>query len=110
MAHCHVNISNYIQFYTKCCAPSGSVSILLPLHAWRRLARHKDGVDTTIARDIHVAPEHLHGEIHHEITRDILADPKFDPENLKRGYMEDFFLDEHSQLEKRIAIGVFLYI
>ena len=48
----------------------------------------------------------IQGEIHHEITNDILKDVQYDEGDTKRGYMEDFFLDEGSQLEKRIAIGV----
>ena len=36
---------------------------------------------------------------------DIIPDKKYDIDNVKLGYMEDYFLDEESQLEKRLAIG-----
>ena len=39
------------------------------------------------------------------MTVDIIPDKKYDIDNVKLGYMEDYFLDEDSQLEKRLAIG-----
>jgi len=46
-----------------------------------------------------------HSEIVHRMTTDIIPDKKYDIDNVKLGYMEDYFMDEESQLEKRIAIG-----
>ena len=45
------------------------------------------------------------GRIVHLFSANICPDPEFKPENTKLGYMEDYFLDEQSQLQKRIAIG-----
>ena len=45
------------------------------------------------------------GEIRHLFSTNIIPDENFDNNNLQLGYMEDYFLDEQSQLEKRIAIG-----
>ena len=39
------------------------------------------------------------------MTVNIIPDKKYDIDNVKLGYMEDYFLDEDSQLEKRLAIG-----
>ena len=44
------------------------------------------------------------GEIVHLFTTNVIPDEKYRDEK-KLGYMEDYFLDEQSQLEKRIAIG-----
>ena len=45
-------------------------------------------------------------EIAHLMTTNMLPDKKYQEENAdKLGYMEDYILDEQSQLEKRIAIG-----
>ena len=45
------------------------------------------------------------GRISHALSSKILSDAKYNKEDKKCGYMEDYFLDEKSQLEKRIAIG-----
>ena len=50
------------------------------------------------------------GRIAHEITSNILPDAKYSGDQKTSGYMEDFFLDEKSQLEKRIAIGDSSYL
>ena len=50
------------------------------------------------------------GRIAHDLTSNILGDPKYGDENNVSGYMEDYFLDERSQLEKRIAIGDSSYL
>lgn len=46
-----------------------------------------------------------HSEVVHQMTVNIIPDKKYDIDNVKLGYMEDYFLDEESQLEKRLAIG-----
>ena len=46
-----------------------------------------------------------HGKIVHKLSKDVLPDPNDIRKNKQNGYMETYFLDEESQLEKRIAIG-----
>ena len=46
-----------------------------------------------------------HGEIVHRFTPNVIPDKKYDIDNVKLGYMEDYFMDEQSQLEKRIVVG-----
>ena len=46
-----------------------------------------------------------HGEIVHRFTANVIPDKKYGIDNVKLGYMEDYFMDEQSQLEKRIAVG-----
>ena len=46
-----------------------------------------------------------HGKIVHKLSKDVLPDPNDIRQNKQNGYMETYYLDEESQLEKRIAIG-----
>ena len=45
------------------------------------------------------------GEIVHKFTSNVLPDVKYKNDDRKFGYMEDYYLNEQSQLEKRITIG-----
>ena len=46
-----------------------------------------------------------HGKIVHKFTKNILHDPQDTEGSVTNGYLETYFLDEESQLEKRLAIG-----
>ena len=46
-----------------------------------------------------------HGKIVHKLSKNLLPDPDDIRKNKQNGYMETYYLDEESQLEKRIAIG-----
>ena len=46
-----------------------------------------------------------HGKIVHNFTKNILHDPVNVEDDVNNGYLETYFLDEESQLEKRLAIG-----
>ena len=46
-----------------------------------------------------------HGKIVHKISKNILPDPNDIRECKQNGYMETYYLDEESQLEKRLAVG-----
>ena len=45
------------------------------------------------------------GQIVHKFTTNLVPDKHYGKDHSRLGYMEDYFLDEQSQLEKRIAIG-----
>ena len=45
------------------------------------------------------------GQIVHKFTTNLVPDKHYGKDHSKLGYMEDYFLDEQSQLEKRIAVG-----